>query len=61
MSTQKLYCGFKLTVNVEVLKLKIEDLRDNEKVGYMVRVFGFVFILLGACPGLGFSETRYEW
>jgi RNA polymerase subunit RPABC4/transcription elongation factor Spt4 len=54
------YCGSKLAVNVEALKLKMEDLRHNEIAGIMIVILGIVLLAVGAWLG-SITAVKYEW
>ncbi|MGQ9469798.1 MAG: zinc-ribbon domain-containing protein [Nitrososphaerales archaeon] len=58
-------CGSELRIDIEAIKLKVEDLRHDEKMAFWLFVFGigigFVFFILALWLILGFTATRYEW
>jgi hypothetical protein len=54
-------CGSELRVDLEAVKLKVEELRHDEKVGWIVVVLGFALLLFSGWLGVGFTATRYEW
>jgi hypothetical protein len=54
-------CGSELRLDVEAVKLRVEDLRHEEMQCWILTGLGFAMLLLGAWLGLGFTATRYEW
>jgi uncharacterized membrane protein len=54
-------CGLELRIDIEAIKLKLEDLRHDEKMSLVFMPIGFVFIILGTWLEFGFTATRYEW
>jgi|GEM_PF-2098037 len=54
-------CGSELKIDIEAIKLKLEDLRHDEKMSLVFMPIGFVFLILGAWLGFGFTATTYEW
>lgn len=53
-------CGLKLTFNKEVLKLKIDETRHKEKIGYMTALLGVASLALSMWLGFGFTDTIIE-
>jgi len=41
------YCGTKLEVNSDTIKIRLEELRHKEKFGYFLIVIGIPFMLFG--------------
>ncbi len=41
-------CGSELKIDIEVFKLKLEDFRHDEKIGWGIAGLGIAFVILGA-------------
>jgi len=54
------YCGARLKVNVEAIKLKVEEYRHEEKMSWCIIGIGLVLILIAFIIG-SVTATRYEW
>ena len=54
------YCGARLKVNIETIKLKVEEYRHQEKMSWGTVGLGLVVILIAFIIG-SVTATRYEW
>jgi membrane-bound ClpP family serine protease len=54
------YCGSRLAVNIEALKLKMEDLRHDEITCGILGILGIVLLVVGVWLA-SITEVRYEW
>jgi hypothetical protein len=57
------YCGSKLRtseINVEALRMRLEELRHDEKICLFISVIGLAFLLFGVWL-YSLTMTRYEW
>ena len=54
-------CGFKLKINIEALKIKINDFRHKIYEGYISMALGLGLVFFGVWLGVSFWRTRYEW
>jgi len=54
------YCGLRLTVDKETLKIKLDDIKHDEIISFALGVIGFIFLLRAMWLG-SFTATTYEW
>jgi len=54
-------CGFKLKVNTEALKIKINEFRHKIYEGCISMALGLGLMFFGVWLGFNFVGTKYEW
>ena len=54
------YCGARLKVNIEAIKLKVEEYRHEELTSWGILGIGAVLLIIGFIL-VSIKATRYEW
>jgi len=55
------HCGLRLAEDKELLKLKVEELRHEERSSLLTGALGYFLLALGAWLMVGITATRIEW
>ena len=54
------YCGAEISVDMDKVKIQLDELKHDIRIGWMVVGIGIVFGILGLVVGL-ITETHEEW
>jgi len=54
------HCGAEISVDMEKVKIQLDELKHEEKGGIILLILGFILLIVGISIGL-ITETHEEW